>query len=105
MSKLGDELVEPARTLEETCGNVTNALTADDWSDDVALLLARTHTRDPDLVASWDLPSDPAIVTSARKTAARQLSEWGLDELALTSLSANWSPTQSGTARSRFGCA
>lgn len=57
LSKLGDELVEPARTLEETCGNVTNALTADDRSDDVALLLARTHTRDPDPVASWDLPS------------------------------------------------
>ncbi|MFJ1998728.1 ATP-binding SpoIIE family protein phosphatase [Streptomyces asiaticus] len=37
LSKLGDELVEPARTLEETCGNVTNALTADDRSDDVAI--------------------------------------------------------------------
>ncbi|MDF3148809.1 ATP-binding protein, partial [Streptomyces sp. T21Q-yed] len=52
--------------------------------DDVALLMARTRLLGAEQVADWDLPADPAAVADARKTAARQLSEWGLEEFAFT---------------------
>ncbi|WP_069817077.1 SpoIIE family protein phosphatase [Streptomyces sp. TP-A0874] len=49
--------------------------------DDVALLLARTRALGPDRVATWELLTDPAVVSRAREMATRQLSQWGLDEL------------------------
>jgi anti-sigma regulatory factor (Ser/Thr protein kinase) len=33
-------------------------------------------------VVSWDLPTDPAAVSTARTLAVRQLTQWGLEELA-----------------------
>jgi anti-sigma regulatory factor (Ser/Thr protein kinase) len=36
-------------------------------------------------VVSWDLPTDPAAVSTARSLALRQLTHWGLQELATTS--------------------
>ncbi|GGW96334.1 hypothetical protein GCM10010297_17770 [Streptomyces malachitofuscus] len=44
------------------------------------LLLARTHRLDNDQVHTWDLPSDPAIVATARSLVQRQLAVWGLEE-------------------------
>jgi anti-sigma regulatory factor (Ser/Thr protein kinase) len=35
-------------------------------------------------VASWDLPSDPAVVADVRRQAAGQLSSWGLQDAAFT---------------------
>jgi anti-sigma regulatory factor (Ser/Thr protein kinase) len=52
--------------------------------DDVALLMARTKRLGTGQVAAWELPSDPAVVADARRTATRQLAHWGLDELAFT---------------------
>ncbi len=45
-----------------------------------ALLLVRTRRLDEEDVVTWDLPSDPAVVGTARSLAARQLATWGLDE-------------------------
>ncbi|MGV9249277.1 ATP-binding protein [Streptomyces sp. NPDC003710] len=53
-------------------------------SDDVALLLARIHTLKSAQIASWDLPTEPAVVSAARHLAAHQLSEWGLEQLVPT---------------------
>jgi anti-sigma regulatory factor (Ser/Thr protein kinase) len=50
----------------------------------VALLMARTRVLGDGQVAEWDLPADPAGVADARRTASRQLTEWGLDDLAFT---------------------
>jgi anti-sigma regulatory factor (Ser/Thr protein kinase) len=46
--------------------------------------MARTRLLGPDQVADWDVPVDPARVAEARKTASRQLTDWGLEEFAFT---------------------
>ncbi|WP_406109479.1 PAS domain-containing SpoIIE family protein phosphatase/ATP-binding protein [Streptomyces sp. NBC_01003] len=71
-------------SLEGRCVAVVDALVPARPIDDVALLMARTHRLGAGQVASWDLESDPAVVAEARKKVTRQLSEWGLDELAYT---------------------
>jgi anti-sigma regulatory factor (Ser/Thr protein kinase) len=53
-------------------------------SDDLALLLARTHALSADQVASWDVPFGPAAVGEVRARATRQVEAWGLGELAMT---------------------
>ncbi|MGW9593855.1 SpoIIE family protein phosphatase [Streptomyces chartreusis] len=92
----GDRAVEPDRdrlrqalegrtdSLDDQCRTVVEALVPDRPHDDVALLMARTRVLGTEQVADWDLPADPAAVADARKTAARLLTEWGLDELAFT---------------------
>nr|WP_232546754.1 ATP-binding protein [Streptomyces antimycoticus] len=59
-----------------------DTLRAKSPSDDVTLLLARTRSLSADQVASWRFPSDPAVVGRARTLAARQLTQWGLENLA-----------------------
>ncbi|MBG0857374.1 SpoIIE family protein phosphatase [Streptomyces spinoverrucosus] len=82
--RLRGALERPAPSLDERCRAVVDALVPARPHDDVALIMARTRLLDADQVASWELPTDPAVVADARKTACRQLSEWGLDELAFT---------------------
>ncbi|GCB43741.1 serine phosphatase rsbU [Streptomyces sp. NL15-2K] len=55
-------------------------LRPEDRTDDIALLIARTHALDARHVASWDLPADPAIVAQARKLVTAQLAAWDLTE-------------------------
>ncbi|MFE6847584.1 SpoIIE family protein phosphatase [Streptomyces sp. NPDC057686] len=50
-------------------------------SDDVALLLARTHALPSDQVAEWELEADLSLVAQARELVVGQLSSWRLDEL------------------------
>ncbi|WP_410539729.1 SpoIIE family protein phosphatase [Streptomyces sp. KL2] len=83
----------PEVSLERICGRVTDTLLPDgprdgppdgprdSTRDDVALLLARVHALPADRVASWELPSDPSVVSEARALARRQLDEWGLPDL------------------------
>ncbi|MDX3232740.1 SpoIIE family protein phosphatase [Streptomyces sp. ME19-01-6] len=85
LARLSNALAQPGLPLEDLCSTVVDALLTRPPSDDVALLLARTHSLVPGRVASWDLPTDPAVVASARSLAVRQLAEWGLDELMMTS--------------------
>ncbi|MEV6397210.1 SpoIIE family protein phosphatase [Streptomyces sp. NPDC051907] len=72
------------RTPEETCQAVFDALVPPHRSDDIALLVARTRRTDPDRVAEWDVPFDPAAVSRIRAACGRQLAEWGLEELGFT---------------------
>ncbi|MEU4488926.1 SpoIIE family protein phosphatase [Streptomyces purpurascens] len=76
--------LEQAGPLESCCLTVVDALVPARPYDDVALLMARTKRLGSEQVAAWDLPSDPAVVADARRTATRQLAHWGLDELVFT---------------------
>ncbi|WP_372509395.1 SpoIIE family protein phosphatase [Streptomyces humicola] len=71
-------------SLEGLCNTVVGDLAPAHPCDDVALLLARTRSLGDDRVASWELTNDPAQVAGAREVTLRQLSAWGLDELAFT---------------------
>ncbi|MEU5463679.1 sodium/proline symporter PutP [Streptomyces althioticus] len=84
IARLGAALAEPRPTLREIGRGVVDTLLTGPPPDDAALLLARTRSLPADRVASWDLPSDPAAVGTARTAAVRQLTEWGLDDLAFT---------------------
>jgi PAS domain S-box-containing protein len=82
--RLRRALEQRAPSLDLTCRTVVDALVPARPDDDVALLMAHTRLLGDDQVADWDLPADPAVVAEARKEAARQLTEWGLEELAFT---------------------
>jgi anti-sigma regulatory factor (Ser/Thr protein kinase) len=82
--RLRRALAERAASLDLRCRTVVDALVPARPHDDVALLMARTKVLGAEQVADWDLPADPAVVAEARKTATRQLAEWGLDELVFT---------------------
>ncbi|WPB95021.1 SpoIIE family protein phosphatase [Streptomyces malaysiensis] len=84
LGRLSNALGQAVLPLEELCSTVIDTLLTCPQTDDVALLLARTHGLGTGHVASWDLPSDPAVVASARSLVIRQLAEWGLDELMTT---------------------
>ncbi|MFJ8857854.1 SpoIIE family protein phosphatase [Streptomyces sp. NPDC102451] len=84
LDELRELLGRPALSLEEACETVMDALVPEQPTDDVALLLARTRRLDAGHYASWDLPTDPAVVSNARKRAAAQLTAWGLDDAVFT---------------------
>lgn len=69
------------RAPEESCQAVLDALLPERPTDDVALLIARTHALPPDRIAEWDVPPDPAAVAGVRAAATGKLDEWGLSEL------------------------
>jgi anti-sigma regulatory factor (Ser/Thr protein kinase) len=71
-------------SLEAACDTVIDSLVTNGPTDDVALVLARTHAFTPDRVASWEIPPDPARVVDARKLAIEQLDTWGLWDAAFT---------------------
>lgn len=77
-------LSDPARSLEDICKAVEDALLPESPRDDIALLAARTRCLAEHQVATWELPAEPTAAAEARKLAAAQLHDWGLDEMALT---------------------
>jgi anti-sigma regulatory factor (Ser/Thr protein kinase) len=70
--------------LDGLCHGVVDTLLPARPIDDAAVLLARTRRLGEDRVATWELPTDPAVVARAREMAAERLSAWGLDDLAFT---------------------
>ncbi|TKA00008.1 ATP-binding SpoIIE family protein phosphatase [Actinacidiphila oryziradicis] len=84
VARLGEALARPGPTLDAVCGGAVRAMLTSPPSDDVVLLLARTHVLGRDQVASWDLAADPAVVASARNLVSAQLTAWGLDDLGFT---------------------
>ncbi|MEV8553588.1 SpoIIE family protein phosphatase [Streptomyces glaucescens] len=72
-------------SLDETCDRILHSvLPPGGSSDDVALLVARTHGLPASQVATWDIPADPALVAPIRKQVLEQLSTWGLTEASFT---------------------
>nr|WP_078648683.1 SpoIIE family protein phosphatase [Streptomyces ochraceiscleroticus] len=84
LSLLRTALAHPERDPERTCQAVFDAMLPARPRDDVALLIARTRLLDPDRVADWDVPSDPAEVPRVRAEATRRLEAWGLGQVAFT---------------------
>jgi anti-sigma regulatory factor (Ser/Thr protein kinase) len=82
LARLCEALSSPVPSLEVTCDMMLKTMLPESPSDDVALLLARTRALHTDQVAAWALPADPAIVADARVQATRQLSLWGLEDVA-----------------------
>ncbi|MFJ9032763.1 SpoIIE family protein phosphatase [Streptomyces sp. NPDC102274] len=84
MSRLARALAQPGLSLTALCAAAVERLTAVAQPDDVALLLARTRAMSADHVVSWNVASEPAAVAGIRGLVTRQLEEWGLDELIMT---------------------
>jgi anti-sigma regulatory factor (Ser/Thr protein kinase) len=80
IARLRRALARPTAGLDDLCDAALGALLPEGRSDDIALLLARTHALDAGQVATWDLPADPAVVAQARKLVSAQLGAWGLTE-------------------------
>ncbi|MGW5432786.1 SpoIIE family protein phosphatase [Streptomyces sp. NPDC004059] len=78
---LGDTLSRVNGEPEETCGAVLKALLPRRFTDDIALLVARTRALPQNQIAGWDVPRDPAAVGQMRATVADQLSQWELEDL------------------------
>jgi serine phosphatase RsbU (regulator of sigma subunit)/anti-sigma regulatory factor (Ser/Thr protein kinase) len=74
----------PAPALDTICDCLVDALLPERAGDDAALLVARTRGLAADRIVSFDLPPEPSVVAEARARTVRQLSGWGLDELAFT---------------------
>ncbi|MEU9384412.1 SpoIIE family protein phosphatase [Streptomyces sp. NPDC048279] len=79
--RLGTALARPDRPLDELCTAAFDTLPSRALDDDATLLLARPRSLPPSQIATWDLPSDPAVVGQARALATAQLTEWGLEGL------------------------
>ncbi|QIQ01193.1 SpoIIE family protein phosphatase [Streptomyces liangshanensis] len=79
-----DTMYRPGAALDEVGRSLLSGVGDEPPADDLAVLLARTRTLSSHDVASWEFPAGPASVAVARAAAVRQLSAWGLDELALT---------------------
>src|SRR6202035_2915656 len=71
-----------APALDTICDCLVDALLPEQAGDDAALLVARTRALAADRIVCWDLPAEPAVVAEARARTVRQLSAWGLNELA-----------------------
>ncbi|MBY8882111.1 ATP-binding SpoIIE family protein phosphatase [Actinacidiphila acidipaludis] len=75
---------DPDRPLAETGRAIIAELGIDAPHDDVALMLARARAVSEDSMASWDFAADLEAVAHAREATARQLADWGLEDLAFT---------------------
>ncbi|MEU1625020.1 SpoIIE family protein phosphatase [Streptomyces sp. NPDC020096] len=84
LEALRGALARADRTPEATCAAVIEAMLPARPSDDVALLVARTRRLDPNQVAEWNVPRDPAAVAPVRTACVRQLEDWGLGHIAFT---------------------
>ncbi|WP_262701170.1 MULTISPECIES: SpoIIE family protein phosphatase [Streptomyces] len=71
---------EPHLDPDETCRRLFQTVLPPSPSDDVALLVARTRLLDPENVAEWDVPPDPAALAPLRATCAHRLRAWGLED-------------------------
>lgn len=69
---------------EEVSAAVFDALLPVRPGGAVALMVARTHGMQPDQVADWDVPAEPAAVAELRAAVTRQLAHWGLSDLVST---------------------
>ncbi|RSS50033.1 GAF domain-containing protein [Streptomyces sp. WAC07061] len=84
LALLSETLSRPGRSPEQACADVLSAMLVPVPSDDIALLVADTRRLEPDRIAEWEVPDDPAAVSRVRREAAAQLRDWGLEEASFT---------------------
>ncbi|WP_405770845.1 SpoIIE family protein phosphatase [Streptomyces sp. NBC_00080] len=80
LEQLRRRLARPSASLRTRCDDVLGDLSSGHPADDVALLIARTHTFGEDRVAVLDVPVDPAFVADARSWARGRLVAWEMEE-------------------------
>lgn len=79
LATLCESAAHPAASMDDACDTIIRALnTRGGRKDDVALLLTRLNGIEPDDVAEWTFPLDPAQVGRARAVVREQLHDWGL---------------------------
>ena len=82
LATLCESAAHPAASMDDACDTIIRALnTRGGRKDDVALLMARLNGIEPEDVAEWRLPLDPAEVGRARAVVREQLHDWGLARL------------------------
>jgi serine phosphatase RsbU (regulator of sigma subunit)/anti-sigma regulatory factor (Ser/Thr protein kinase) len=80
IARLVDALAAAPEDLEPLCDSVLAATGRDvAHDDDVALLVARLEGVDAQRCASWEVRSDLAAVSRARRLARDRLLQWGLE--------------------------
>ncbi|WP_190035615.1 SpoIIE family protein phosphatase/ATP-binding protein [Streptomyces fructofermentans] len=82
LEMLRSALTGADRSPEETCRIVLEELLPARPADDIALIVAGTRALGDEHIAEWQVPSEPAAVGEVRASLTRQLSEWGLDDMA-----------------------
>ncbi|MFI9048227.1 SpoIIE family protein phosphatase [Streptomyces sp. NPDC053427] len=82
VERLQQALTAPDLSLDAMCDKVVETLLPARPVDDAALLLARVQCLGTGQVATWEVPADPAAVAGVRTDAVRQLSAWGLEDIA-----------------------
>lgn len=83
LEALCETAAHPAASMDDACDTIIRALNPRGGrKDDVALLMARLNGIEPEDVAEWRLPLDPAEIPRARAVVREQLHEWGLAPLA-----------------------
>ncbi|WTW98399.1 serine/threonine-protein phosphatase [Streptomycetaceae bacterium NBC_01309] len=70
--------------LQAACDGVLAQAFPDGPKDDTLLVLNRTRVLGADRTRSWTLHNRPESAAEARRLAARQLADWGMEELAFT---------------------
>ncbi|MFE3770754.1 SpoIIE family protein phosphatase [Streptomyces sp. NPDC057579] len=81
LGQLRRALAHPNRPPEDTCQDILRTVAPHHPTDDIALLVARTHALDAHRIATWELTTDPALVSGIRAAVTRQLAAWGLEEV------------------------
>ncbi|MFE9445335.1 SpoIIE family protein phosphatase [Streptomyces sp. NPDC006602] len=87
LRRLTDALAAHCRSgvpLDELGRSVLAGIGEPPAREDIALLLARTRAVQGENTASWTFPAAPTVVAQAREEITRQLTAWGLDDLAFT---------------------
>ncbi|WP_459183664.1 SpoIIE family protein phosphatase [Streptomyces sp.] len=81
-----DDRTGEAGRLDRLCESLAAELlpAQEQTSDDAAVLIARIHALRPQDVTSWTLPNDPVAAGQARDHIRRQLADWQLDDLVMT---------------------
>ncbi|WP_406005926.1 SpoIIE family protein phosphatase [Streptomyces sp. NBC_00637] len=79
LATLCESAAHPAASMDDACDTIIRTLNVRGGrKDDVALLMARLNGIEPDDVAEWRFPLDPAEVGRARAVVREQLHAWGL---------------------------
>ncbi|MGW2072671.1 SpoIIE family protein phosphatase [Streptomyces sp. NPDC001953] len=81
---IADLLTGYTGSVRQACSMLTQALVPPHPREDAVVKVARTHSLSPARVVSWDLPSDPSVVSIARSLVTEQLTSWDMSETTFT---------------------
>ncbi|WP_433333230.1 SpoIIE family protein phosphatase [Spirillospora sp. CA-294931] len=84
LEELRSRLAGAPRSLDRTCDDLLESMSAAIPADDVALVAVGLDGIAREDIAEWDLEPEPSMVPRARAMAAAQLAEWKLSELSDT---------------------